>query len=165
MKNFLSFWLAYFRMAIVQPLPAGIIPDPAANFGLTALLGNMVKYAAREIAAVTTAGTASVLTAAQAHRSVIRLDTGASGGFTLTLPATTAIISALGPSIPTDGTFSKRVRIVNNNVGQTGTLTAGDASTTITGTATIATNTAREFLLTVLSPTTLSYENLGSATL
>jgi hypothetical protein len=105
------------------------------------------------------------LTAAQAVAGVLVLAAGASGGFTLTLPSTAAIITALGPTIPTDGSFSKLVRIKNDSVGQTGTLTAGDASTTITGTATIATAVTRQYLLTVTGPTTVTYENLGGISL
>lgn len=158
--------LSYLAVGIIRALPAGMTADSSAMFGLIALMANINAYAQREIVVITTTtANASVLTAAQSFRSPIRLDSGANGAFTLTLAATAAIIAALGPTIPTDGTFSKKIVIVNNSVGQTGTLTAGDASTTITGTATIATATVREFLMTVTSATTLTYENLGSKTL
>ena len=81
----------------------------------------------------------------------------------MTLPSTAALIAAAGPTIPTDGTFSKICRFLNDNVGQTGTLTAGDASTTITGTATIATDTRRDFIMTITSPTAITFQNIGSA--
>jgi 2-keto-3-deoxy-galactonokinase len=64
-----------------------------------------------------------------------------------------------------DGTFSMWVRIKNDGVGQTGTVTVGDASTTLNGTATIATNTVRTYLLTVTSKTTLTLDNFGSSSL
>jgi hypothetical protein len=114
---------------------------------------------------ITTAGTNTTLTTKQCRRRVIYLNSGASGGFTITLPATTAILSQFGPTILTDGTFGFVQSIVNNNVGQTGTLTAGDASTTLTGTMTIATNTCRDFFILVTGATTLTYFNLGSASL
>lgn len=157
--------LSFFGINIVQTYPSGITKDKSANFGLMGMWANLNLYSTRAIEVVTTAGTNSLLTATQSHRSVLRFDSGASGGFTITLPATADIIAILGPTIPTDGTFSKIVLMKNNGVGQTGTLTAGDGSTTLTGTMTIATNTTRIFLLTVLSGTTISYENLGSVSL
>lgn len=165
MKKILSFLCIWLRLGIIKRPAAGMTTDNSALFGLIAMQSNLNLYAVREMQVITTAGTNSNVTSAQAHRSVIRLDAGASGGFTLTLPSTASILSAIGPTIPTDGTFAKVIQIVNNNVGQTATLTAGDASTTVTGTATVATNTVREFLMTVLTASTISYENIGSKTL
>jgi len=85
------------------------------------------------------------------------------GCWTITLPSTKAIIAILGPTIPTDGTYGQMFSILNDGVGQTATLTAGDASTTITGTATALTDTRRDFFLMVTAPTTVTYFNLGSA--
>ena len=161
----LSLIAIFFRMAIIKALPPGETADSSALFGLIAMQANLNAYATREMQVITTAGTDSTLTAAQAHRSPIRLDAGASGGFTITLPSTAALLAALPKTIPVDGSYSKLVRIINNSVGQTGTLTAGDASTTITGTATVATATTRDFLMTVTSATTITYENTGSLTL
>lgn len=157
----------YFRIGIIMPLPAGMIPDRSADFGIFAFMSNANNYAESIPAGggLTTAGTNINLTAAQLLAGVTKLNTGASGGFTITLPSTAAIITALGPTIPTDGSYSEPVSILNNNVGQTGTVTAGDASTTLTGTMTVATNTRRCFMLTVLSPTTIAIENIGSLTL
>ena len=147
---------------MLTPIPAGIVPERAALYAHFALLSNANAYCG-QIVDVTTAGTASTLTAAQAISRVVHLLAGASGGFTVTLPATSVIISALGPTIPTDGTYGQPFSLLNDNVGQTGTLTAGDASTTITGTATVLTDTRRDFFLTVTSPTTITIQNLGSA--
>lgn len=142
-------------------LPAqGVTPDPSALFGLLQLLANVNTYAKR-IFTIVTAGTNSTLTAAQAIAGALRLTAGASGGFTITLPSTVAILAALG-NVPTDGSFSKQLDILNDGVAQTGTLTAGDASTTLTGTMTIATNTRRQFVLTVTGPTTITIQNFGS---
>lgn len=142
-------------------VPAGVVPDKNALYGLIGFMSNANNYA-ESIAPVTTAGTSVTLTVAQTLAGFTQLNSGASGGFTINLPATSAIIAALGPSIPTDGTFSMSVSMANNNVGQTGTLTAGDASTTVTGTATVATNTTRQFIMNVASPTTLTFTNVGS---
>ena len=144
--------------------PKGMTPDPSADFGLLALLAN-VNTRDGHLEQITTAGTNSTLTAAQCRRDVIYLNSGASGGFTITLPSTSAILNAFGPTTVTDNTFGKWFVIVNNSVGQTGTLTAGDASTTITGTATIATAVTRVYFVMVTSATTLTYFNCGSLTL
>lgn len=163
------FLLRYFRLGILAPVPPGIVADNAANFGLFALMNN-ANAASENLSTLLTA-VPTPLTAAQVAKGVFRLTAGAGGGFILQLPTTVALLAALGPTIPIDGTFSKRVSFVNDGVGQTGTLTAGDASTTVTGTATIATNTEREFLLTVNAPAaagaqpTITFQNLGSKAL
>jgi len=154
--------MKYLQLGVLQQVPAGMVADKAADFGLIALMSNANAYAAL-YTTVATAGTNSNLTAVQALSGLLRMTTGASGGFTITLPATSVLISAGGPTIPTDGTFSKVCRFLNDNVGQTGTLTVGDASTTITGTATIATDTRRDFIMTITSPTTITFQNIGSA--
>jgi hypothetical protein len=141
--------------------PAGIVADKSAGFGLSGLINNVNNYS-EAIAAITTAGTNTNLTAAQATIGIVILNAGASGGFTVTLPSTTSIISALGATIATDGSYAEPLSIVNNNVGQIGTLTIGDSSTTLVGTMTMATNTRRTFLMTVTGPSTISIQNLGS---
>lgn len=154
----------FLRTRIIAPLPPGIVPDVAANFGLFGLWNNVNNYA-ESLSTVVTAGTNSTLTVAQLLSGVTNLTAGASGGFTITLPATSAIISGLGPTIKTDGSYAIPISFLNNAVGQTGTVTAGDASTTVTGTATVATSTRRLFLLTVNSPTTITLQNLGTISL
>jgi hypothetical protein len=150
-------------MAIFN-LPPGITADAQANWGLHGFMSNANNYSETK-QTVTTAGTNTTLTATQALCGALFLNSGASGGFTITLPSTTALIAALGPSIATDGSYSEPLWITNNNVGQTGTVTAGDASTTLTGTMTIATNTTRKFLLTVTGPSTITIQNQGSLSL
>jgi hypothetical protein len=154
----------FLRLGVIYPLPGGITPDNAAAFGLFGLMSNLNNYS-ESLVALTTAGTNITLTAAQVLIGVTKLNTGASGGFTITLPSTSSIISALGTTVPTNGTYAEPISILNNNVGQTGTLTIGDSSTTLTGTMTVATNTRRVFLLTVLSASTISIENIGSLAL
>jgi hypothetical protein len=144
------------------PLPPGMVADESANFGLIAGHVNANVYCG-QLASAATAGTAFVATVAQALLRVLRLTTGASGGFTITLPATARIIDGMGPTILTDGTYGQPFSILNDGIGQTGTLTAGNASTTLVGTMTIATNTRRDFFLTVTGPLTISIQNLGSA--
>lgn len=164
MKKILSTLSEFFTTPIIQPLPPGITGDKSAMFGLFGLWSNLNNYA-ENIVGITTAGTNTTLTSTQLLIGVTQLNTGASGGFTITLPSTANIIATLGPTIPIDGTYAEPISIMNNNVGQTGTVTAGDASTTLNGTMTIATNTRRLFLLTVLSATTIKIDNLGSLAL
>lgn len=147
-------------MAIAK-IPAGLTPDNQANWGLHGLMSNVNNYA-ESTTAVTTAGTSTTLTALQVLAGMTILNSGASGGFTINLPSTTALITALGMTIPTDGSYAEPIHILNNGVGQTGTVTAGDASTTLTGTMTCATNTTRKFILTVTSATTVTIQNCGS---
>jgi hypothetical protein len=155
--------LLFPRIIVAQP--RGMVADKSSMWGLNALLQNINQYALMPQAPIATSGTAVALTGAQLTSGVISLTAGASGGFTINLASTANIIAALGGAIPTDGTYGEPIFIQNNGIGQTGTVTAGDASTTLSGTMTIATNTTRVFLLTVLSPTTVSLTNIGSLTL
>lgn len=149
---------------VLSPTPAGLVADRSSNFGHDAfrVAGNVYSLTRVD---VTTAGTNSTLTATQAIRGLIILAAGASGGFTITLPSTVSIFGLLGPTILTDGLFGWPITIVNIAVGQTGTLTAGDASTTVSGTATIATNTVRDFYCQVTAAGTLTIVNCGSKSL
>jgi hypothetical protein len=153
---------SFLRLPALARQPAGRIPDAASMFGLDALLSNANAYCGH-LDNIVSAGTDVPLTTSHIRRAVLRITAGASGGFTITLPSTKTLIANLGPTIITDGTYGQRFSILNDGVGQTGTLTAGDASTTITGTATVLTNTRRDFFLMVTSPTTVTYYNLGSA--
>jgi hypothetical protein len=157
----LSLLSRLLSLGILLPLPAGITADKSADFGLFGFMNNANVYAATPFD-LATSGTNLTLTAAQAIAGALRLTTGASGGFTITLPSTVALLAALGPTVPTDGTFCKIINILNDGIGQTGTLTAGDASTTITGTATIATNTRRQYRMTVTSASAITFQNFGS---
>jgi hypothetical protein len=148
MRNFL-------RCAVIQAMPAGVTPDKAADFSYFALLANINAYA-EGLATIVTAGTNTLLTTAQLLAKNIVLTSGASGAFTITLPATSAIISALGATIPTDGTFYFPLYISNQGVGQTGTLTAGDSSTTVSATEnSLATNVSGKWMVQVATATTL----------
>jgi hypothetical protein len=91
----------------------------------------------------------------------LRLTAGATGNFTITLPSTATIIAALG-GFPNDGLFTFPVEVVNVDTGFTGTLTAGDANTTISGTATITSGTVRRFLIQVTGIGTITITNIGT---
>lgn len=90
--------------------------------------------------AVTTVGNGTLLAAALLGSIISR--SGPSGAFNDTLDSTANIVAAMGYA------GSIVVSYINNS-GSTGTLVAGDGSTTVSGNAAIATNTTAEVLLTV----------------
>lgn len=145
-------------------MPPGMTTDPSALFSLFRLLQNVNTYCGH-LENIASSGTDVPITALQTRRRVLRLTTGASGGFTITLPSTSSLLNAWGVNtgLVTDGTYGQPFSILNDGIGQTGTLTAGDASTTITGTATIATNTRRDFFIMVNSASAITIYNIGSA--
>ena len=146
----------------IQPIPGGITPDPQANLGALALMNNVNNYAEANVA-VTTSGTSVTLTATQALCGSLILNAGASGAFTINLPSTAALVASLGPTVFVG--YAEPVQITNNNIGQTGTLTAGDANTTLIGNVTIATNTTRKFIMTVTAlgaTPAVTFQNIGT---
>ena len=83
-----------------------------------------------------------------------------SGATALTLPSAAALYNALSIN-----GLQYRLRIINTN-GGTLTLTAG-AGCTVTGTLTLATNTWREFDVTISGPPsnpTAKWNNIGTGT-
>lgn len=160
--NILFLISAFLRPANIFNIPPGQqgVDAVGAN-GLIGLMANLNAYA-QDMASYATSGTTAVAITANdiASNPIIQLNSGASGGYNATLPTTAAIMAALGPSVPQDGTFTKIIRIVNNNSGQTATLTAGDSPTTVVGTATVATNTCRDFAMRVMG-SALVFTNLG----
>ena len=153
-------------LGILWQIPGGApVPDQAALYGLLAFAANTNNYA-ENTTAITTAGTNTTLTPAQLLAGVTIFNSGWSGPATITLPSTAAIIAALGPNInAASGLYAEPISFLNNGTGQTGTVTAGDASTTITGNVAVATNTRRLYLLTVNSTTTITLQNIGTMNL
>lgn len=150
---------------IIVAMPRGMTPDKSSMWGLNALLANINQYALMPQPAIATFGTAVALAGGQLTAGVVLLSAGATGAFTINLASTPNIMAALGSAIPTDGTYGEPIFIQNNGIGQTGTITAGDAGTTLSGTMTIATNTTRVFLMTVTGPNSVNLTNVGSLTL
>ena len=152
-------------MSLVK-IPAGITPDNSANWGLHALQSNVNNYSETYTTVAGSATTACALTAAQALSGGLFITTGSiTGAFTINLPSTVSLLASLGPTIPTDGSYSEPMWITNSGTGQTGTITIGDSSTTLSGTMTIANNTTRKLLLTVTGPSTITIYNQGSLSL
>lgn len=145
----------YLTLGVLFPFPAGMTPSREANFGLEGLHNAANVYSEGLSTIATTAGANTTLTIAQLLSKNIVLTAGANGGFQLILPATTAIMGALGP-VPTDGSFFFPLYISNQGIGQTMTLTAGDANTTVSATEnTLATTIAGKWMVQVVTPTTL----------
>ena len=148
---------------MLQRLPAGIVPDASAVFSWFAFQSNANAYCG-QLTSAATSGTAYAVANVPLPR-VLRLTTGASGGFTITLPTAQQIISTLGPTIPQDGSYGQMFSVLNDGTSQTGTLTAGDSNTTMTGTMTIATNTRRDFFVTITGVGLITVQNLGSVSI
>jgi hypothetical protein len=145
----------------------GLVADNTALFGIPGELANISANVNQSIISVSTGtGTAATVPATAFPAGCWDLAAGASGGFTLTLPTTAAIIAAFPNTIPADGQFVMELDILNDAVGQTATLTAGDASTTILGTATIATNTNRTYAIQInVNKKTINFMNKGTKAL
>lgn len=77
---------------------------------------------------------------------------GPTGNFTETLPATSTILQAMA-GLPVGGSF---VFTYINTVAHTSTFSAGDASTTLSGSTTIPAISTAVFLFTITSASTVS---------
>lgn len=82
------------------------------------------------------------------------------GGVAATTPTAPLWIAAINNAVPGDTYI---LRVLNVGSGQTITFTANATGVTVTGTATIATNTWREFLITVATATTITAQNIGGS--
>jgi len=82
------------------------------------------------------------------------------------MPSTAQLLADPPNTAPRDGSCQFVFRYINQGTGQTITLTAGDASTTMTGTMTVATNTWRDILVTMRQNAgTVEMTNIGAGTL
>lgn len=168
LKRLLKRLLTFLRAGIICPIPAGIVPENSGVFGLFRLMNNVNAYSLALTPPIN-AGAGFTITTAQFLQGILNI-TAASGGNNATLPTTAQLLSAIGNTIPLDGSWAEPFHVMNNGSGQTTTLVAGDANTTITGTATVATNTYREFLVTVNAANaagviTITIQNLGTRSL
>lgn len=154
-------------------------PSPTGWQGILFALNNYTDGA--EVVLVSAAPTP--ITAAQLIPGVISIGGAQGGGYNIQLPTVALLVAALRASqvasgainiitpakanygfIPCDGTFAKRISIINDGTTQIGTVITA-AGWTLTGTMTIATNTTRDFLLTISSPAAAILRNLGSRAL
>jgi hypothetical protein len=112
--------------------------------------------------AISTASGVFAASAMVGAQSVVLLSSGATA---LTTPTAAAVLAALAAikALPNNGVGLQYVlRVINTN-GGTLTLTM-DASITATGTLTIATNTWRDFQVTLGTGTTATMQAIGTGT-
>lgn len=117
-----------------------------------------------EIYTADSTNTAHVLTAAEltGAPSVTLALTGAlAAGANATTDTAANIIAAL--AAPGVGS-TYRIRIINESSGNFAWTIVGGTGVTVTGTATIAQNTWREFVVTVATATTVTLQNVGTGT-
>lgn len=129
---------------------------PDFNPGVQA---NLAPYQYTAIATASGVFAASAMVGAQ---DVVLLSSGATA---LTTPTVAAVLTALAAiqKLPNNGAGLVYVlRVINTN-GGTLTLTM-DASFTASGTLTMATNTWREFIITLTSATAGTWQSIGTGT-
>lgn len=142
--------------AIVTPTSG---PGFAKAIDPAGVVFQAVAYAANA-AIISTTLTVLQVTGA-APTAVLAMTGTLAGGATATLPSTATLITALGG---TPG-VTYILRLLNESAGAFAwTLAAGDTGTVITGTATMAQNTWREFAVTVVSLTSVTLQNIGTGT-
>jgi hypothetical protein len=142
--------------------PPGMTADRSSDFTVQGLMSNMNAYA-EEWTTVATSGTNVTLTVAQFVAKNIILTVGASNNFTVTLPPTSKIIDALGPTLPPEGNFYFPLYISNIGTGFVGTLTAGDSSTTIdVASVGVPDSGVNKWMVQLSTPTTLAISFVGS---
>lgn len=156
--------------------------DQSSPIGWQGILFALNKYTdGAEV--VLASATPTPITSAQLIPGVISIGGVQGGGYNIQLPTVALLVASLRSTltasgaiqvvttlvanrgyIPCDGTFAKRISIINDGTTQIGTVITA-AGWTLTGTMTIATDTRRDFLLTISSPTAAILRNLGSSAL
>jgi hypothetical protein len=121
-------------------LSAALLAGATENY--IAFSGQVAVSVATDSAANIIAALQTALAREQAALGLVAANTGQPAGV---------------PNLNTVGFF---VQLINNNTG-TLTLTAG-AGVTINGTATAATLTSRQFIVTVTGPNSVTFQNVGS---
>lgn len=120
---------------------------------------NLATYQYTAIATASGVYAASAMVGAQ---DVVMLSSGATALTTPTVAATLAAL-ALITKLPNNGVgLAYVLRVINTNAG-TLTITM-DASFTASGTLTLATNTWREFIVTLATGTTGTWQAIGTGT-
>lgn len=148
----------------IAKVPAGLVADNSAMWGLLGLIANLDAIDLDIVALATGTQTAVTLTGAQAVANVLDHSGSPGGTITVTLPTAAQIIAALPITIPADG-FNFELYYLNDSMGQTVQLAAG-TGVTIVGTSTIATATTRFYIVNVnVNAGTVSYVNIGSMSL
>lgn len=170
MRKILALLAGFLRLPAAQAggravvVPAGIVPDNVGMWGLWGAVQNIDQALAVGFTSLASSATAVTAAAAAVAAGILNRTGSPGGGVTETTPTALQIIAALPNTIQLDGTFQYVFRYINNGLGQTTTWTAG-SGVTVTGTATIATNAWRDFMVTVDSASAVTFTNLGGGTL
>lgn len=143
----------------IMPVPAGMVADSSALYGLIGMMANLDAIDWDVLALVGGTSVAITLTGAQLANNVIDYSGSPAGGVTLNTPTLANIIAGQPSTMPATG-FNYPLLIINDSAGQTVTLTANGAGVTVIGTATIATATVRLFIVSVTS-TAVNIVNCG----
>lgn len=144
-------------------LPSGANPQTEAVTvnQLRAAMGGDASFSTNTATTATTLTTAQVTGNGQGGFVVVNMSGTLAAGAALTTPTATAWIAAM-PNFQAGQSYT--LRIINSSAGAFAwTLTAG-TDVTITGTATIAQNTFRDFVVTLNSAGTVTVQNVGSGT-
>lgn len=172
MKKLIRLLVGFFFPSVVttsypssiQPVPAGIQPDNQGFAGFFGMLANLDAIDWDFLALIGGSATTITLTGAQFFQNVIDYSGSPAGAVTVTTPTATQIITAMPPTIPANG-YNFPWDFINDGSGQTVTLVGG-TNVTVQGTATIANNTCREYIIAVnVQLGTVNIINMGSKTL
>lgn len=161
------------KSGILLPFPGGIVvgPDAGASYGDLSSIAAINEDAWTLINFNSNSQTPTLTAAFIVGNLAGVLDyTGAPGGaVTVTTDTAANILNGLPAYVPLMGPsqFQTKWRYLNDGTGQTHTLTAG-SGVTVTGTATIANNAWRDFLIIMTagfpSPA-ITFRNIGGGTL
>jgi len=158
----MKFILLKFRPAIISPLPGGIVPDKTGMWGHFGLAQQVNAAVPNSLTTLASQNTLISLAPVELISARLMIDGAQGSGVTLRTPSGPAIISFLGNSVATDGSFASRVRVLNST---TQTITVAGSTGVITrGTMTIADAAYRDFLVQPGSNSTVTITNLGGGT-
>jgi hypothetical protein len=102
---------------------------------------------------------------AGAQEVTVNLTAALAGAGTVTTDTAANIIAAIPVTLNGSAVgVSFRLRIINSSSGAFAWTVAGGTGVTITGTATIAQNTWREFIVTVTGAATVTLQSIGTGT-
>lgn len=163
---------AYFRPRAASPnvglVPnSSLVPDASAVYGLIGAAANLEQSQCVGFTSVASSSQTVTATAAAVCAGILNRTGSPGGGVTETTPSATQIITqlqALGCVVPLDSSYQFVFRYINNGLGQTVTWTGG-TGVTVTGTATIATNSWRDLLVTIDSASAVTFTNIGGGSL
>jgi len=143
--------------ATSELMAVGLSAPLAARLGDGGSIRADQKYTAATNTAAFTATGAQVAGAAQV---VLDLTGSLAGDLAITLPTAANIVAAIPyPSVGEN----YRLRVINTGGGHTWTVTT-NTGLTLTGTMTVATNTWRDFIVTLTSLTAVAVQAIGTGT-